>query len=257
MWLRGVPFLAVRDILHGLDLSLGKRPLRSLAFVALGLLGGWIFYVPAHELLHATACVTSGGEVSRLEISSWYGGAFLSHVFPFVVVEDRTSHAGRLSGFDTKGRDLVYFATDLGPFVLTLFPGVLALRIAARRARPFFFGLALPLATGPFLSLTGDMYEMGSLAVSRLSLWSSPAVRCAFVGDDLFDVAPRVLSLPQAELSPALGLAGLLLATLLGIALAIGLYALGSLVADLLGEPPLEPPKSSAGPAEGRDGLAP
>ena len=43
-----------------------------------------------------------------------------------------SEYAGRLSGFDTRGSDWIYLATDLGPFVLTIFPGVWWMRRAAR-----------------------------------------------------------------------------------------------------------------------------
>ena len=130
-----------------------------------------------HELLHAAACRASGGEVTRLEIDRLYGGALLARVFPFVV--PASEYAGRLSGFNTRGSDLIYLATDLGPFLLTLFPGVWALRRAAAARSAALFGAALPFALAPFLSLTGDAYEIGSILATRLPPWAAPAVRAA------------------------------------------------------------------------------
>ena len=63
-------------------------------------------------------------------------------------------------------------ATDLAPFVLTLFPGVWLLRRAAGARNALGFGTALPFALAPFLSLTGDAYEIGAIAVTRLPPWS-------------------------------------------------------------------------------------
>ena len=73
--------------------------------------------------------------------------------------------------------DLVYLATDAAPFVLTVVVGVPLLRGPSPRwgparearatgpllARSALFGAALPIAFAPFLSLTGDYYEMGSI----------------------------------------------------------------------------------------------
>ena len=127
--------------------------------------------------MHAAACEATGGGVTRLEIDRLYGGALLARAFPFVV--PASEYAGRLSGFDTRGSDLIYLATDLGPFLLTLFPGVWALRRAARARRAALFGAALPFALAPFLSLSGDAYEIGSILVTRLPPWTAPAMRGA------------------------------------------------------------------------------
>src|SRR5258708_7146966 len=88
----------------------GRRPPAAggaaLAWAGAGLLaGGWV-YVPAHELLHAAACRLAGGEVRRLEIAPLYGGTALARLLPFVAAGG--DYAGRLSGFDTRGSDLVY-----------------------------------------------------------------------------------------------------------------------------------------------------
>src|SRR5947199_2147319 len=182
--LRNLFALPFRDTVRGLDRCL-HAGVRGLALAALGLVAGWWLYVPLHELLHAAACRAAGGRVSRLEIDAVYGGAVLARVFPFVV--PASDYAGRLSGFDTRGSDLIYLATDLGPFVLTLFPGVWALRQAAARQplRSLLFGPSLPFALAPFLSLTGDAYEIGSILVTRLPPWAPPAVPGPLRGHDL------------------------------------------------------------------------
>jgi hypothetical protein len=169
--------------------------------------------------------------VTRLEIDRLYGGVVLARVFPFVV--PASEYAGRLSGFNTHGSDPIYLATDLGPFLLTLLPGVWALRRAATARRPALFGAALPFALAPFLSLGGDAYEIGSILATRLPPWASPAMRQLLRGDD---VAKKLGELAQLS-NPPWG--GALLAALLGAAWAFLTYALGGAVARALGSPPL------------------
>lgn len=220
-----------RDVVGGLDRLIAPNagaPWR-LARIAAGLLVGWWLYVPIHELLHAAACVASGGEVSRLEIAPEYGGAILGAVFPFVVAGGE--YAGRLSGFDTHGSDLRYVATDLGPFVLTLFPGVWLLRKAARRRWPLVWGLALPLALAPFLSLTGDAYEIGSILTTNLPPWSAPPeLRSLLRGDDGFLVARH----GWGESGFA---SGFVIAAVAGLLWSVGTYALAAWIAARLREP--------------------
>jgi len=231
------------DAFHGLDRCLDRGG-RGLLLAALGLLAGWWVYVPVHELLHAAACRVTGGEVSRLEIDRLYGGALLARVFPFVV--PASEYAGRLSGFDARGSDLIYLATDLGPFLLTLFPGVWGLRRAAAARRAALFGASLPFALAPFLSLGGDAYEIGSILVTRLPPWAAPAVRELLRGDDLLKKISELASVPGAPWG------GALLAALLGVAWAFLTYGLGSAVARALGAPPLFRPTASPSPSPAR-----
>src|SRR6185295_11601852 len=220
------PFaLPFADVVRGLERCL-DRGAKSLIFVALGLLAGWWIYVPLHELLHAAACLAAGGEVTRLEIDRLYGGVVLARIFPFV--SPASDYAGRLSGFDTRGSDWIYLATDLGPFLLTLFPGVWALRRAAAAGKPLLFGAALPFALAPFLSLTGDAYEIGSILVTRLPPWSGPAMRGLLRGDDLLKKLEELAKIPGAPWG------GALLAALLGLLWAFLIYTLGDLVARAL-----------------------
>jgi hypothetical protein len=230
----GRPFplaLAVTDLGRGLDRVLAGGA-RGLAAVALGMLAAWWLYVPAHELLHAAACQLAGGRVTRLEIDGLYGGALLARWLPFVAAGG--DYAGRLAGFDPHGSDLVRLATDLGPFVLTVFPGVWWLRRAARAGRPLLFGAALPLALAPFLSLGGDAYEIGAILVTRLRPWADPATRELLRGDDL---ARRLGELAAAGPHPPWG--GAALAVLLGVAWALLTYGAGAALARALGEPAL------------------
>ena len=218
-----------RDLLGGLDRVLASGA-PALAWVGAGLLAGWWVYVPLHELAHAAACVAAGGSVSRLEIDPVYGAVFLSRLFPFV--HPAGEYAGRLTGFDTGGSDLTYLATDLGPFLLTLLPGVWALRRSARRVKPLLFGAALPFAFAPFLSLTGDAFEIGTLAAVHLP----PAMgERALVGDDLFRKAGELDFAGRPELA-----AGFAIAVAVGIAWAFGWYLAAGAIAKRLGEPALE-----------------
>jgi hypothetical protein len=188
---------------------------------------GWWIYVPIHELSHAAGCVLFGGTVRRIDIPRIHGGGFLSEVFP--VIAPSAGAAARLAAFDTGGSDLVYLATDLAPFILTIFPGVWLLRLAASSGRGFAFGASLPLALAPFLSLTGDAYEIGSIVVTNLSPWSAAQAREALRGDDLF----RVISAMRADATaPAWG--GLALATSIGLVWAFAIFYAGALIARLL-----------------------
>jgi hypothetical protein len=227
-----VPFT---DAFHGLDRCL-EGGARSLLLAALGLIAGWWLYVPAHELLHAAACRAAGGAVTRLEIDRLYGGALLARAFPFVV--PASEYAGRLSGFDTRGSDAIYLATDLGPFLLTLFPGVWALRRAAAARRAVWFGAALPFALAPFLSLGGDAYEIGSILATRLPPWTAPAARSLLRGDDLFKKLGELASVPGAPWG------GALVAVLFGVAWAFLTYGLGDALARAFGQGPVRPTAS-------------
>jgi hypothetical protein len=231
------------DVLRGLERCATSG--RRLLFVVAGLVLAWWAYVPIHELLHALACVVMGGSVTKLEISAVYGGGFLARVFTFV--ECGGGYAGRLSGFDTGGSDVTYLATDLGPYLLTLFPGVWLLRIGGTARRGWLFGLGLPLALAPFISLTGDAYEIGSILTTRLPPWSAPAARELLRGDDLFRVVTRLHAAAEVEeemeVVPWMGLA---CGSLLGAVWAWATYMAGAGVAHLLGRGPVEPYGASA-----------
>lgn len=236
------PFL---DVVRGEGRCVSR--VRDLAWLGLGLAAGWWIYVPLHELLHAFACLTAGGEVTRLEIDPLYGGGLLEAFIPWVVAGGE--YAGRLSGFDTGGSDWVYLATDLGPFVLTLMPGVWLLRRAARARAGLLFGASLPFALAPLLSLTGDAYEIGSILVTRLPPWSDEAARELLRGDDVFRIAEAV-----GEAGGAAAWTGLALAALVGLAWALLTYALGGWVAARLGQRPLPPLRAGAAGEEDRGG---
>ncbi|MBP7587481.1 MAG: hypothetical protein KBA72_05980 [Thermoanaerobaculia bacterium] len=240
--LRELFFAPFREMLHGLDAVL-RHGLRSLLLVAAGLVVGWWVYVPLHELLHAFGCLAAGGEVSRLEIAPVYGGGWLSKLFPFVVPGG--PYAGRLSGFDSHGSDWIYLATDLAPFALALFPGFWWLRRAAFAGRPVAFGAALPAAFAPLLSLSGDAYEIGSLATVHLPAWSGHR---QLVGDDLGIKLAEIAGLADAHL-----LAGVGVAASLGLLWALTWMLLARRLASRLGAPaPAE--RTAARPVSNRAG---
>jgi hypothetical protein len=208
-----------------------------LAFA--GLVASWWLYVPLHELSHAAACFLSGGSVARLEIPAIHGGGLLARVIPFVV--PGAGAGGRLAAFDTGGSDLVYLATDLGPFVLTIFPGVWWMRRAAAAGRGFAFGASLPFALGPILSLTGDAYEIGSIVVTSVGPWTAPHVRELLRGDDLFFVASAVRAA-----APPHPWGGFSLAIVAGSGWAVATILAGAAVSRLLGRPAVDPQIISA-----------
>ncbi len=204
-----------RELFQGLDAVL-RSGVRSLLLVGVGLIAGWWIYVPAHELLHAFGCWAAGGEVSRLEIDPLYGADALARIFPFV--SPGGAYAGRLSGFDTRGSDWIYWLTDLAPFALALFPGFWWLRKAARAGRAGRSSARrCPRPCAPLLSLSGDAYEMGSLAVVHLPFWQG---RRVLVGDDLGAKATEIAGLGDPGL-----LAGVTFAALLGLLWALRLDA--------------------------------
>jgi hypothetical protein len=208
--------------------------------MALGLVVTWYAYVPVHELLHALGCMAAGGEVTQLEIQAQYGGALLARMFPFVVAGGE--YAGRLSGFDTHGSDLVYLATDALPYSLSVLIGVPLLRACTKARRPFRTGAAVVIGVAPFYNVAGDYYEMGSILVTRAA---------AGLGADFFALRSDDLVLLLGQLfsgSAELGLSreGLAIPLLIvaasfavGLALAFATWSLGDGLATALVGPPV------------------
>jgi len=214
------------DTVHGLDRCLGRgadHGARSLALVFLGLAVSWWIYVPIHELLHAAGCALGGGTVTELQIAPIYGGALLAQWIPWVTAGGE--YAGRLSGFDTGGSDFIYLATVVFPYLLTVFPGVWALRWAGRHGRALLFGASLPVALAPFVSLPGDAYEIGSIVTTWLPPLSARADLLR--GDDVLRIAGEI---PAAG-GGAVAWSGLTVAFLCGIVWAFLTYGLGAWVA--------------------------
>lgn len=205
----------------------------ALAIVA-GFAVSWWIYVPIHELLHAYGCIWSGGEVTRLEISPEYGAAWLQKLFPFVAVG--SDYAGQLTGFETHGNDGIYLATDFLPFVLTILIGIPLLRAAAtQRHRPLraalMLGVSMPIAFAPFISITGDYYEMGSILASRAASWVVAGFDVQrWRSDDLFKLAGEL----AAGDGTAFDAVGLVLAFTAGIVLIYATYAAGMVCSRLI-----------------------
>ena len=217
----------LRDWLDALEACVRDGGRASIVIIAVSLLVTWWLYVPLHELAHAWGCLLAGGRVTRLEIAEVYGAAWLARVFPFVTVG--SEYAGRLSGFDTRGSDLIYLATCALPFVLTVFVGVPLLRAARRGGgwgRAIMLGASIPMAFAPFVSLLGDYYEMGSILISRTMALFVPGFAVErWRSDDLVKLVQALAR--NATVTDAVGVTASLL---VGVALAFATYWAGVMV---------------------------
>ncbi len=199
-------FISVRDCLDGLHCLITYRdsqPIRwGLDFIVLlqifiGMIVSWWIYVPVHELLHAAGCMITGGTVIQLNIAPHYGGYLLAKIFPFV--QTGGDYAGRLVGFETGGSDLSYLFTVFAPYLLTLILGAMLLRSSFSRRHPLLFGASLIIACAPFISVTGDYYEMGSILITRVLGFVFPSSPWkAFRSDDVFRLVQIMAKDPAA-----------------------------------------------------------
>lgn len=226
-----------RDLVAAMDAQVARasRPKRAFLIVLLAGVATWWVYVPVHELLHALGCYLAGGSVSELQIAPRYGGTLLARVLPFVV--GNSDYAGRLSGFDTKGSDLIYLATDALPFLLSVFIGVPLLKACAGGTRPALLGAAFVLGLAPFSSLTGDYYEMGSIITTRaigvLHGAGGPPPFATLRSDDVVKLVSDVFTRPgefQVQTSYDAAMAALVITVGLGVGalLAFATYAAGA-----------------------------
>jgi hypothetical protein len=232
----GFIFVPLNDFLSAMDASFQKSARANFFIIFLCLLISWWIYVPVHELFHAFGCVIGGGRVSRLDISSLYGAAFLKRIFPFVSVG--SEYAGQLKGFNTFGSDSTYLLTDFFPYVLTIAFGVPLLRSAgSKTASPRLnsakLGIAIPLAYAPFIAVTGDFYEMGSIIVSRLTAWIFPGFEPFYWrSDDLLKLSGQLFFSGNAlHIRDVIGLSASLL---LAVVLIFSTYWAGVLFSKLL-----------------------
>ena len=215
------------DFFSGLESALLKFSFPALIVLIICLVVSWWVYVPIHELGHAFGCMLGGGTVTELQISPMYGADFLKEFFPFITVG--SEYAGQLTGFDTNGSDLIYLLTDFFPFLLTIFIGVPLLRSAAG-SKPLWaaakLGFGLPIAFAPFISFSGDYYEMGSIIVSRIAgTISSTLDAIRWRSDDVFKLAGDLFF--SGTSYSAIDVLGVALSFLLGIILIYATYMLG------------------------------
>lgn len=184
---------------------LGIRPTgRTVSRLLAGALLGWWIYVPVHEILHAVGCLLFGGHVTRLEIQTIYGGAILEQILPFVSAGG--NYAGRLSGFDTGGSDLTYFATVYFPYLLSL-GGLWLMETAAAKRSALLFGAALPCALAPLIGLSGDFLEAGALILYQF--WpGAQQVHRQLISDDLFRLIETLDGHPLSSGAKQVGFIG-------------------------------------------------
>lgn len=196
----------VTDFVDGLEHLISSKDVqpmyRGRAFITLlkiftGMLICWWIYVPVHELLHAAGCMITGGTVTQLTIAPHYGGYLLAKVFPFV--EAGGEYAGRLAGFDTRGSDLCYLFTVFAPYLLTLFFGARLLRSSFLRRHPSLFGAGMIIAFAPFISITGDYFEMGSILITWvMQPFPSTFPWVTYRSDDVFHLLQAIAKDPAA-----------------------------------------------------------
>lgn len=226
--------LPFEDFFSGLERCIDKVSAAYLIIVLIAFVVSWWIYVPLHELGHAFGCILGGGTVSELEVSPMYGAALLKEIFPFVTVG--SDYAGQLTGFDTKGSDLIYLLTDFFPFLLTIFVGVPLVKSAARSkpiAACLKLGFGLPIAFAPFISFSGDYYEMGSIIVTRIVKTFSPGFDVAtWRSDDMFKLAQDLFF--RGAPYTAGDIIGVAVSFILGIVLIYFTYLLGSLFSGLI-----------------------
>lgn len=233
--LKKIIALPLEDFFSGLDAALRTVSAVNIGVIFVLFALTWWLYVPIHELAHALGCIIGGGSVSRLEISPLYGGDILEKVFPFVY--SGSDYAGQLTGFETNGSDLTYMLTVFLPFLLTIFLGVPLLRSAAGSpplAAAVKLGIALPIAFAPFISFSGDYYEMGSIVVSRIAGSISSGVNSVgWRSDDVFKLAEELFfSGKPYSVADVLGVAA---SFVLGVVFIYATYLLGVLWTNALG----------------------
>ncbi len=238
------PFRDLFSLLEALVVP-ARRPLLVLGGLLVCTSAAWFLYVPIHELAHVAGCELTGGEVRQIALAPLYGGRLLEGRVPGVVAGE--GHAGRITAFSTGQSDLCYLATDILPYVLSIV-AVPLLRLAAKRRSVIMAGLALVPAVAPFMGLTGDYYEMGSVLVTRAATplatppdpGQEPAGMMRLRTDDPGSLVSRFWANPAAldEAFPAGPMAfavGFTASALVGVLLAFATYALGDLLARKVG----------------------
>ncbi len=179
-----------------------SNPMISLALLLLSILITWFIYVPVHELFHVAGCLLSGGEVNELVLDRKYGAALLNKIFPFIIPSS-SAYAGRLSGFDP-GSDLGYLITVFAPYILTVFPGVWLLTHSAIIKKMWMSGIGFVLGLAPFMSLTGDFFEIGTIFSTKIAdhAWQGIPSRTIerfwdLRSDDIFRLISEIAAHPE------------------------------------------------------------
>ncbi len=227
--LRDIMAMPLYDYFDGLKVCLNKIKIPRLIIIITAFFVTWWIYVPVHEILHALGCMLGGGEVTRLELSRLYGPAFLKKIFPFIY--SGSEYAGQLTDFNTNNSDITYLLTVFFPYFLTILIGIPLLRSVVNNTSSsniscIKFGIALPIAYSPFISFTGDYYEIGSIIVTRFVFFLSPTLEIErWRSDDLFKLSKK-LFYAQDIISTG-DIAGVALSFLLGIALVFVTYWTG------------------------------
>jgi len=196
----------------------GPRPLVRLLLVTLLAALAWWAYVPLHELAHAGACVSCGGEVRRMTLAPIYGGTLAARHLDWI--DDDTPYAGQLADF-TPGSDACYLWLVLAPFAATPLARPL-LRRSSRRGSPLLLALGSLLVLMPLVSVTGDFYEAASIVVTRLTEGVVPDA-LSLRSDDLPALVGRLLA--RGSDVPAGQWAVVVASALLGLAAALALTA--------------------------------
>lgn len=237
---------AFRDFVGALDAHASIPLYQLLPKLVCGLVPAFFVYVPLHELLHAAGCLLFGGSVERIEISPLFGGRILAGLTPMVSPD--TKYAGRLAQFDVGGSDLVFLATDFAPYVLTILVGIPLFRALTHAPNAWLLGPAAVLAMAPWMSITGDYYEMGSILATRLA-GGAGADFAALRSDDMLSLISTVWSAarpagPGGSWGSALTASVIAASFFLGSVLASLTYFLGVSVSLALGR--LRRPKGKA-----------
>ncbi len=222
-----------------------RRPILALFGLLLCTAVAWFVYVPIHELAHVAGCELTGGDIQQVALAPLYGGRLLEGVVPGVVAGE--GHAGRITSFSTGRSDFCYLATDVAPYLLSIL-AVPLLRLAVKRRSVILAGLALVPALAPFIGLTGDYYEMGSILVTRaFSPLETPPdpgkeppgvmrLRTDDPGALLSGFVDNPAALPEAfPTGRTAFFAGFAVSALVGVLLAFATYALGDLLARATG----------------------
>lgn len=191
----------------------------SFALLPISLVVVWHVYVPIHELLHVAGCVLMGGTVNELALQPQYGVRLLQHMFPFIVIDEGGVYAGRLTGFATPNR-WSYTVVDLFPYLPSVL-GITLLEWARRRRSTLLFAAGFVLAYVPWISLTGDFYELASLATAPLAPIIVPnGTADHFISDDVFRLVGEMNARGMLTLG-GIGLVALTQGLALGVVVAL------------------------------------